>query len=269
MSGLIQFLKRFYFLYFKIPLKQLNYLDFGSFLKLNFPPIVFRKRKLMSLRVRGLKQPVYIRSHSLIDRSVLHYVLYRSYHLPPSDVSLPDAPVIVDLGSNIGLTMLDFNRHYPKARIYGYEMDQQNFRIAQKNCAAYPNLQVHHQAVWVEKKTLYYDAGKDADAFQISDQMEGETSHKVAVSADTIPGLLEKEGLGSVDYLKMDIEGAEIAIFQAKNLDWLDKIQALNLEIHEEALRNPQFILDILENKGFQCRMDSREDNAILAFRPL
>ncbi|MEO1653451.1 MAG: FkbM family methyltransferase [Bacteroidota bacterium] len=260
-------MKRFYFLYFKIPLKQLRYLNGGSFVKLNFPPLFLRQKRLISLQLKGIQHPIYVRSHSLIDRSVLHYVFYRSYHLPPPGLGMPEVPIILDLGSNIGMTMLDFQRHYPKAQIFGYEMDQENFSIAQKNCQPYSALHIHHQAIWTEKKTLYYDALSDADAYQLSESDADQKNQKIAVETIRIADILAEKNLEVVDYLKMDIEGAEIAIFNSQQLDWLDKVRILNLEIHQEALENPQFILKVLENKGFTTKMDSKEGNSILAYR--
>jgi hypothetical protein len=44
-----------------------------------------------------------------------------------------DTPKILDLGSNIGLSILYFNQLYPKASIVGYEADPHIFSILQKN----------------------------------------------------------------------------------------------------------------------------------------
>ena len=47
-----------------------------------------------------------------------------------------DAPVILDCGSHIGLSIAWFKRRFPKARITAFEPDPQNFELLQANVAA-------------------------------------------------------------------------------------------------------------------------------------
>ena len=44
--------------------------------------------------------------------------------------SLSDEPVILDCGSNIGLSVLYFKTIYPKAKVWAFEPDAANFEIA-------------------------------------------------------------------------------------------------------------------------------------------
>jgi hypothetical protein len=45
--------------------------------------------------------------------------------------------------------------------------------------------------------------------------------------------LLERLGTAKVDLLKLDIEGAEEALFTANYEEWVDRIQTLIVEIME------------------------------------
>ena len=47
-----------------------------------------------------------------------------------------DAPIILDCGSHIGLSVAWFKRRFPKARITAFEPDPQNFELLQANVAA-------------------------------------------------------------------------------------------------------------------------------------
>lgn len=68
-------------------------------------------------------------------------------------------------------------------------------------------------------------------------------------NAKTIPQILEKHNIESVDFLKMDIEGSEFSLFQEPA--WLSRIRALSMEIH---LNYGQLhtVLEPLKQYGFQ-----------------
>lgn len=65
----------------------------------------------------------------------------------------------------------------------------------------------------------------------------------------SIPELLQKHGLESVDLVKMDIEGSEFAVFRSPG--WLSRISAFCMEVHPE-YGDPQEILTALERHGFE-----------------
>jgi hypothetical protein len=43
-----------------------------------------------------------------------------------------EAPLIIDCGSNIGMSILNFKTQYPKSRIIAFEPDNSNFEILKK-----------------------------------------------------------------------------------------------------------------------------------------
>jgi hypothetical protein len=48
----------------------------------------------------------------------------------------------------------------------------------------------------------------------------------------TVPELLQKHGLESVDLIKIDIEGSEFSLFQSP--EWLDLVSAICMEVHPQ-----------------------------------
>src|ERR1700704_3274168 len=72
-------------------------------------------KKLTGISIKNLAgRKIYVRRGSIIDRDVIKYVFYNQYHLPSK--KLPDQSIILDLGCNIGLTIVHFNKLYPDAR---------------------------------------------------------------------------------------------------------------------------------------------------------
>ena len=86
---------------------------------------------LCAIRVRELNNhPVYCRPNTT-DVNVFDDTFFGRYHLPPRE--LGPIRTILDLGSNIGLTVMHYAVLFPEARILGIEMDHDNYEICQRN----------------------------------------------------------------------------------------------------------------------------------------
>ena len=209
------------------------------------------------------KRNVFIRKSSKIDKIVLKYVFFNRYHQSP--IPLSHDCTILDLGANIGLTMVDFKLTYPQSKVFGLEMDTQNYLLAQKNIAGFDDCWIENIAVWDSTKTVQYATHVDEDAYSISESQYTEGVSYKDVEAMSMDDILKKFGLRKVDYVKMDIEGAEKAVLRNGDRDWVKQVNCLNIEIHD-----PNFLeeaMQILENFGFDCRKDTNHWSAILAVR--
>lgn len=70
--------------------------------------------------------------------------------------------------------------------------------------------------------------------------------------AVSVGELMERHGLKHIDFLKMDIEGAEFAIFHDE-APWLDRVDNLAMEVHNMA-GDPTTIIERLKQDGFQVK---------------
>ena len=70
------------------------------------------------------------------------------------------------------------------------------------------------------------------------------------VSAFTIGEIIDRAGVDRCDLLKLDIKGAEARVFAPGALDWLDRVDAILIEVHgDEALAHitaacPEILFD-------------------------
>lgn len=53
------------------------------------------------------------------------------------------------------------------------------------------------------------------------------------VRAITVEDILERYALQRIDLLKIDIEGAELELFSAGDLTWLDRVDCIAIELHD------------------------------------
>jgi hypothetical protein len=70
--------------------------------------------------------------------------------------------------------------------------------------------------------------------------------------AITVEELMKTYGIQHVDFLKMDIEGAEFAIFR-DSVQWLDEVDNLAMEVHN-TVGDPAEIIQRLQQKGFRVK---------------
>src|SRR4051812_18900750 len=88
-----------------------------------------RRGKLFPVHIRSLNGGRVSCRIGTSDIGVLHATFVRQYHLPPPD-SIPAA--ILDLGSNIGLTVAHYACVFPEAKILGVELDANNFELCMR-----------------------------------------------------------------------------------------------------------------------------------------
>jgi len=163
-----------------------------------------------------------------------------------------EEPLIIDMGANIGLSVIFFKRLYPKSKIIAYEADKNIFKILSENLNnnGFEDVIKHNLAVWNSNCTLSFKPD-NADGGHISDDDSG-----VSVKAVDFSDILKE--FDKIDFLKMDIEGAENELFD-KLADNLHKIDNLFVEYH--AFKNsPQKLgefLSILEAKEFRYNIEN------------
>lgn len=215
----------------------------------------------VDIQIKSLdNEAITIRSNNAIDRSVIKYVFYHQYHLPP--VKLPTNAVILDLGANIGLTIRHFKHLYPQSKIFGFEMDSQNFEVCKKNCENLSDVSITNKAVWTETGTIQYADNVDTDAYAITENAQTATKEMPSINLNDI---LTTHSLEKVDYMKMDIEGAEKNILESDDLSWMQKVQAMNIELHEDEF--VQKAIDIVSQQGFKCWKDTKHWASIMAVK--
>jgi FkbM family methyltransferase len=139
------------------------------------------------------------------------------------------APRILDCGANVGLASLFYKRRYPAARITAFEADPAIAALLAHNLRANgaADVEVVAAAVWTEAGEISFQAdGADAGAVVSSGD---ERSAVVRVPAIRLADRLAGE---RIDLLKLDIEGAEVAVL-ADCADTLQNVNAILLEVHE------------------------------------
>ena len=216
-----------------------------------------------SVRLRPLAgATVRLRPQSADVQTVIDVFIDRE-HLPPPLGREP--AVVLDLGANIGLTMAHFATLYPAARIVGAELDPDNAALCQQNTAPWRDrCEVISAGVWVSDGNVAYvrREGREVSHAITEASVEG-TESATAISLDS---LLDRAGVnGRVDYVKMDIEGAEREVLRAGQ-SWAPRVRTIKVEIHPPySARECQQDLDAL---GFMTSVERGRCIYVVGSRP-
>lgn len=136
---------------------------------------------------------------------------------------------IVDLGSNIGASVIYFALKYPNARIWAIEADPNTAAMLAKNMEPFPLVTVKNYAITDSDGTaLFYVHPESRISSSLAERVAGQVG--IEVPARTFESVLREEHIEHVDLLKFDIEGGEYAAF--KNPSSLEKVAHLVGEVH-------------------------------------
>lgn len=171
------------------------------------------------------------------------------YSFHPSNTK----PRIIDCGANMGLSLLFFCRTFPYAIIDAFEPDISVLGVLEKNLKTYEMHQVslHKKAVWTEVCTLQFYTNRG---------MGGRLSHDYG--GDAVPEevqtirLYDFIGDKPVDFLKIDIEGAEVDVLTDIE-DKLPLIEHLFVEYHSPVSgeQKLEVILSLVKRNGFRYHL--------------
>lgn len=135
---------------------------------------------------------------------------------------------LLDLGANIGLTSVWFALTYPEITIDAYEPNPELFPLLKKNLSSFPKVRVFEEAITGTEGHVSFNKSKYSLESSI---FEARDSESVSVTATTLDQAIKRIG-GSVDLLKIDIEGAEFDAFTTSTL--LPQVRAITGEAHTE-----------------------------------
>lgn len=156
----------------------------------------------------------------------------------------PETLVVVDLGSNIGLSALYFLTRSPETRCYLYEPVPENLDRLERNLAAFrPRYELSTSAVGAEAGTVEFGVEETGRYGGIGVATGATIRVDCLAINDVLARVLEKEG--HIDILKIDTEGVEEPTLRAIDRKHLARIRTIYAETPMQ--ENP------FESEGFSA----------------
>jgi len=173
------------------------------------------------------------------------------------------APFVVDCGANIGLAVFYIKYLYPQARVHCYEPDKETFAILEKNML----LNNFKDVVCLQEAVS--DTVGEAEFYSFGNMQggPGNTLEKSQVNFANVNSYkvpvvtLSSKNYDHVDFLKIDVEGAEGWVL--RDIDTtgvLKKTDRISLEYHyDEAISHNTLsgILQILETNNMHTILNA------------
>lgn len=173
------------------------------------------------------------------DDSLATDVFLKRHHLPPETVDTTRPATILDLGANVGITMAHIATLFPLARVVGVELDDANAALCDENVSAWQDrCEVIRAAIWVDDGTVNYKRDERSEqSYHVDDSVaerEGPksvASTRMSAPAVSLSTLVRRTGADWIDYVKMDIEGAESLVLK-ENTEWASRVRSIKVEVH-------------------------------------
>src|ERR1700736_2203486 len=204
----------------------------------------------ISLRVSGSATPLLCRPR---DSDI--WVLWSAFFKRDCDCELPTShQTIIDGGANVGYVSVFLANKYPAARIVAVEVDPDNVEILRKNVRGY-NVDVVRGALWSSHSHFLIDkSGGKSFAFRIQ-----EVSPEIpeALPTLTIADLLGRLETADLGLLKLDIEGAEEALFTENYEEWIDHVRALIVEVH--GAKAKEAVMSVMTKRDFHMEQQGEK----------
>jgi FkbM family methyltransferase len=157
-----------------------------------------------------------------------------------------NAPRIIDCGGNIGLSSIFFKRRYPQCRLTVFEPDPEICAMLSENlrCFGFDDINVENKAVWTENGSVNFIASGG-----VSGRIGEESEDSLLMQATRLRDLLEEP----VDFLKIDIEGAEHEVIR-DCAPLPGNVDNIFIEYHSSEAEEQQLdsILRFLKEAGFR-----------------
>jgi FkbM family methyltransferase len=174
--------------------------------------------------------------------------------------SKKENPLIIDCGAHIGMSVLNFKQQYPNARIIAFEPDFTNFQILQNNLTnwKFSNVEIFQNPVWNNHEEIIFEASGAMGGKIINNTTNDDVSLKIR--AIRLVDFLNKE----IDFLKIDIEGAEYEVIKDCK-DNLKFVKNLFVEYHSTFKDQNKLIeiISIINEAGFQFYI--KEANSVFS----
>jgi FkbM family methyltransferase len=208
---------------------------------------------LFKLEVPGIRFPIGFRPDTSDLNAFAQTYLERDYQL-----TLAKPPrLIIDAGANIGLVSTLFANQFPDAKILAIEPMPDNFALLFENVRPYPNVQPFHAAVWNKSGTINlvtHDQNNNFLGHWGVRVQEAPAAPDGAVRAMTISEILNTTDFPVIDILKIDIEGAEVEVFDKDAHEWLAKTNVLIIELHDRFKPGcSNAVYDAMKSFGFMA----------------
>lgn len=187
----------------------------------------------------------------------------------PEGFAPPEDGVVLDVGGHIGVFGVLATQYVPQGTVHILEPSSENFLLLARNVAASQGaenrLLAHQVALAAEdgQLRLHHAPGSVGHSLYALAEWEGEpfeprpSEAGVAVPYEdvevrTLASFLADISVSTVDFMKMNIEGAEYDVLLTSSDETLRAIRCMTVELHPENEGKAELVIERLQSLGFR-----------------
>ncbi len=160
---------------------------------------------------------------------------------------------VLDVGAYVGSFTIKIARRAKK--VLAIELDPKNYACLQANVSKFANVRTIRKGVWNSKKKLklYLDP-----RYPIAHSVVIPPGNEfIDVEFDTLDSIVSELGFNKVDFIKMNIEGAELEALQSAE-QVLKSTKKVVVDAHHSRNGGETWplVCQLLETKGFETHVD-------------
>lgn len=229
----------------------------------------FSPEKILSFNLKVSGQgtfQVYARDNGLEVFTIEEFFSPHSKIVPPNLPPLLPG-VVYDLGANVGISSLFFATLYPGAMVYGFEPLPMNYEVCSMNYRNLPKGRLFPWAIGSRTGMAVFECQNDPRGGRLEssshDLRHLPTTKRIEVEVVSIDDLVRIKGLEPPDFLKIDVEGAELDVLNGLGEQYRS-IRRIFVETHGADLKRE--CLKWMKEHGYKIR-HSEYETAIWADR--
>ena len=246
--------------------------DYGAFMRdTDIAEIVITcEQVVMTTKASGIRLTCDPADARIVPIEILNFGTYEKNELDMIARLMENDFTVWDIGGNVGWHAINLAKSFPRARILAFEPIPSTFEQLKKNVAlnGTSNVSLYNFGFSNKSEVLnfyfYPECSGNASSMNLSQKASVRT---LRCPVKTIDEFAEEECL-KVDFIKCDVEGAELFVFQG-GLKTLGRDKPV---IFAEMVRkwsakfnyHPNRIIELLRDIGYHCF--KIEENALAEF---
>lgn len=200
------------------------------------------------------------------DARFIDEIVVKGCYTRSAGLEIKENDTVIDLGANIGIFTILAGIKARQGRVIALEPENQNYQFLCDNILSnsFSNIEPHQLAISrINGLVDLYVGNPGNNTILIKHQGKLARNETLKVEGVSMNGLIAKFHLDEINFLKIDVEGAEFQIFEDDS--WLAKVQKIAMEVHPDA-GDPSMIRRKLEEQNFVVKITPAYDKGLLYF---
>ena len=178
-----------------------------------------------------------------------------------------EGDTVIDIGAHIGRYTITSSKQVGNTgKVVAIEADPDNFQLLKRNIVLnnLTNVLSLNYAVFSTRTRMkLYEQSASAKYNSVMLARAAKTKNYVEVNADTLDSILKQNGINQVNWIKIDVEGAEFEVLKGSTKTLSGENVFLFMEIHNIA--DPSHygnIVDFLKRHNYEITFEQRYDGS-------